>query len=517
MKTTWKENVSKKAAFVTKIVLVACVLYSSACSDGDSPEERDTVPPAEVTDLNGISGDRQVVLNWTDPTDEDFELVEITYAEGENALRVRKGEQTVIIFNLINGTPYVFTFRTVDVNGNRSEGTTTIPYIPLAPDPDDNTPPAEVTNLRATPGNAQIVLNWTEPADGDFNKVEITVLPQGTVTEVGKGGQTAVITGLTNGTEYHFSVKTVDINGNASAGVDLGPVVPEAPAAAAVYMTTRITSEGLMAVYRALGRTPAAGQKVAVKISTGESERSNHLAPGLIRDLVQSLGGDIVECNTAYGGNRARTAMHYQLARDHGYTDIATVVIMDGESTMDIPVHNGRHLDVDRVGARFADYRFHVVLSHFKGHSMAGYGGALKNMSIGYASSAGKSHIHSGGTSWSGFNGAQNDFLESMAEAAKAIVDYAGSGNFIYINVMNRLSVDCDCDSDPAQPTMADIGILASLDPVALDKACLDLVQAAPDGANLRNRISSRNGTLTTTHAAEIGLGSLEYELISID
>ena len=148
---------------------------------------------------------------------------------------------------------------------------------------------------------------------------------------------------------------------------------------------------------------------------------------------------------------------------------------------------------------------------------MAGYGGALKNMSIGYAASSGKSHIHSGGNSWNGFNGDQNSFLESMAEAAKSIVDYAGSGNFIYINVMNNLSVDCDCDANPAAPTMANIGILASLDPVALDKACLDLVENAPDGTDLRARIRARNGTLTTTHAAEIGLGSLEYELVSID
>jgi uncharacterized Fe-S center protein len=148
---------------------------------------------------------------------------------------------------------------------------------------------------------------------------------------------------------------------------------------------------------------------------------------------------------------------------------------------------------------------------------MAGFGGALKNMSIGYASSSGKSNIHSAGTSWTGISGGQNAFLESMAEAAKSIVDYAGNENYIYINVMNRLSVDCDCSANPAQPTMADIGILASLDPVALDKACLDLVDAAPDGADLRNRISRQNGMLTVTHAAETGLGSLEYELVSID
>lgn len=287
-----------------------------------------------------------------------------------------------------------------------------------------------------------------------------------------------------------------------------------------VYMTTDISSDGLMAIYEALGRQPAAGQKVGVKISTGEGTNSNHLRPAFIQALVEAVNGDIIECNTAYGGNRASTAMHYQVARDRGYTDIATVVIMDESSTIDIPVNSGTHLTTrgNRVGALFADYDFHVVLSHFKGHAMAGYGGALKNMSIGYGSTAGKCNIHSAGTSWtSPWGGAQNPFLESMAEAAKSIVDYAGAENYIYINVMNRLSVDCDCSANPAQPTMADIGIFASLDPVALDKACLDLVNAAPDGADLRNRISRQNGTLTVTHAAEIGLGSLEYRIVSID
>lgn len=517
MKTTLQEKMIRKMTAVITVLLVTGLAFVSACSsDNSDSEETDTLPPAEVSNVNGISGDGQVVLSWTDPTDEDLNLVEITSVPGENRLQIEKGEQTAIINNLTNGTAYTFTLRTIDNSGNRSNGVTTQSYTPSALDPSDTTPPAEVTNVSATPGNGLVTLRWTDPSDNDFNKVEISCQPGNIITEIGKGGETAVISGLTNGTEYIFTLKTVDINGNASTGVATGPVIPEAPAAPTVYMTTRISPEGLMAIYRALGRTPAAGQKVAVKISTGENG-SNYLRPALIGDFVQTVGGDIVECNTAYGGNRASTAMHYQLARDHGYNDIATVVIMDENSTMDIPVHNGTHLDVDRVGAHFADYQFHVVLSHFKGHSMAGYGGALKNMSIGYASSSGKSHIHSGGTSWSGFSGSQNDFLESMAEAAKSIVDYAGGENFIYINVMNRLSVDCDCDGHPAEPTMADVGILASLDPVALDKACLDIVENAPDGADLRRRISSRNGTLTTTHAAEIGLGSLEYELVSID
>jgi uncharacterized protein len=387
-----------------------------------------------------------------------------------------------------------------------------------AGDKTESVPPAEVTHLNANSGDKQIILNWIDPADNDFSKVKITYTPGGnTAIEVEKGAQTATITGLSNGTGYSFTIKTVDANHNESIGVteSYTPHVTEVPK---VYMTTRITPEGLLAIYEALGRKPSAGQKVAVKISTGESNLSNHLKPSLIGGLVHTVGGDIVECNTAYGGNRASTAMHYQLAADHGYTAIATVVIMDETGDLAIPVRNGKHLSVDCVGKHFADYQFHVVLSHFKGHAMGGYGGALKNMSIGYGSPAGKCLIHSGGTSKTdAWSGEQNAFLESMAEAAKAIVDYAGSDNFIYINVMNRLSVDCDCDANPAEPTMADVGILASLDPVALDKACLDIVSNAPDGADLRARIARQNGTLTTTHAASIALGSLNYTLIRID
>lgn len=356
----------------------------------------------------------------------------------------------------------------------------------------DTSPPAEVTNLNGILNDGQVILNWIDPADDDFAKVKITYIPGGnTATEVLKGKQTATISGLTNGTEYTFTIKTVDTENNESAGVNSEPYTPFLAETPVVYITTRITAEGLMAIYEALGREPASGQKVAVKISTGESDHSNHLKPDLIKDLVQTVGGDIVECNTAYGGSRASTAMHYQVAADHGYTAIANVVIMDENGVTDIPVRNGRHLTIDRVGAHFPDYQFHVVLSHFKGHAMAGYGGALKNMSIGYGSTAGKCLIHTGGaSSTSPWGGVQNTFLESMAEASKAIVDYAGKDNFIYINVMNRLSVDCDCDANPAEPTMADVGILASLDPVALDKACIDIVNSAPDGADLRTRIA---------------------------
>ena len=250
-----------------------------------------------------------------------------------------------------------------------------------------------------------------------------------------------------------------------------------------------------------------------MKISTGETG-SNYLRPELIGDLVASVHGTIVECNTAYGGQRANTAMHYQVAEDHGYTALAAVDIMDEEGSMTLPVEGGSNLTENYVGSHFANYDYYVVLSHFKGHSMAGYGGAIKNISIGIASSEGKSHIHSGGTGGSMWGGNQDAFLESMAEAGKSVVD-ALDGNILYINVMNRLSVDCDCDGSPAEPDMHDIGILASYDPVTLDQACIDLVYAAEDGGSLVERIESRNGLHTLEHAEAIGLGSRAYELVT--
>ncbi|MDR3343297.1 MAG: DUF362 domain-containing protein [Treponema sp.] len=293
------------------------------------------------------------------------------------------------------------------------------------------------------------------------------------------------------------------------------PAPTETVGGVKVYMTTDISPAGLAAVYEALGLV--ASGKVAVKISTGEPGGHNFLQPALIGDFVKSVDGTIVESNTAYGGRRASTAMHYQVARDHGFTAIAPVVILDENGDVALPVTGGTHLKEDFVGAHFNDYDFHVVLSHFKGHAMGGLGGALKNMSIGYASPKGKTWIHSGGTSATTLWGQdQDNFLRSMAEAAKAVSD-ASSGRILYINVMNRLSVDCDCSSNPAAPEIHDIGILASLDPVALDKACVDLVYAAPDGRSLIERIESRNGSLTITHAARIGLGSLTYELVRLN
>ena len=269
-----------------------------------------------------------------------------------------------------------------------------------------------------------------------------------------------------------------------------------------------------MAVYKALNWIPTGN--VAVKLSTGEPLASNYLDPALIADVVHEVNGTIVECNTAYGGSRANTAMHYQVAEDHGFTAIADVVIMDENGSMTLPVIGGTRLTENYVGAHFADYDSFLVLSHFKGHSMAGYGGAIKNISIGIGSSEGKGHIHSGGTGGSMWGADQNAFLEAMGEAGKSVVD-ALDGQIVYINVMNRLSVDCDCDGNPAEPDMHDIGILASCDPVALDQACVDLVYAAEDGASLIQRIESRNGIHTIEHAAEIGLGSREYTLVNID
>lgn len=302
------------------------------------------------------------------------------------------------------------------------------------------------------------------------------------------------------------------MDGSFSVALDVAPTA-DTPV---VYMTSEITPEGLMAVYAALGRE-AQGENVAVKISTGETG-SNYLRPELIGDFVQAVGGTIVECNTAYGGQRASTAMHYQLAEDHGYTAIADVDIMDENGSMTLPVTGGTVLTENYVGVNLQNYDFLVVLSHFKGHAMAGFGGAIKNLSIGCASSEGKAWIHSGGTGGSMWGGEQDAFLEAMAEAAKSVVDYFGNGErALYINVMNRLSVDCDCDGNPAEPDMHDIGILASLDPVALDQACVDLVYAAEDGGSLIQRIESRNGLHTLEHTQTIGFGSRDYTLVNID
>ncbi len=285
-----------------------------------------------------------------------------------------------------------------------------------------------------------------------------------------------------------------------------------------VYMFKEITPQNLVAVYEALGRE--ATGKVAVKLSTGEPGGHNYLQPSLIKDLVQKVGGTIVECNTAYGGGRADTESHRKAAADHGFTAIAEVDIMDADGEAELPVKDGKHLSKDIVGSHYLDYDFTVILSHFKGHAMGGFGGAVKNMSIGIASSNGKAYIHTAGKVsdpaklWQNLP-EQDDFLESMAEAAKAVADHCGD-RILYISVANNLSVDCDCDSNPADPQMGDIGILASLDPVALDRACTDLVRASEDHGKIHliERMDSRHGMHTLEYAEAIGLGSQNYELV---
>lgn len=281
-------------------------------------------------------------------------------------------------------------------------------------------------------------------------------------------------------------------------------------------MTTEITPEALMRIYEALG-VELEGDNIAVKLSTGEPG-SNYLDPALIGDLVQFVDGTIVECNTAYQGFRSGTAMHYQVAKDHGFMDIADFVIMDEEGSVSIPVEGGTHMTENLVGAHFPEYDGFLVLSHFKGHAMAGFGGAIKNISIGMASQEGKCLIHTDGASHtSPWGGDQDAFLECMAEAGKSVVDNV-DGNILFINVMNRLSIDCDCDGNPSEPDMHDIGILASTDPVALDQACVDLIYLADDdNESFIARMESRNAELVLQHGEEIGLGSRSYILVSID
>lgn len=292
---------------------------------------------------------------------------------------------------------------------------------------------------------------------------------------------------------------------------------------ATVYFTSEITPESLVKIYKALGKE--ATGKVAVKISTGESAQSNHLRPELIASLVHEVNGIIVECNTAYGGNRSNTAAHRRAIEQRGYGDIAEVDIMDEEGYIDLPVTDTKYLKYNRVGGHLSNYNFLINLAHFKGHAMGGFGGVLKNQSIGIATPEGKTLIHTAGRYddpryvFQNPSG-QDAFLESMAAAAQSVHDYF-KGNTIYINVMNNLSVDCDCDGHPSAPQMKDIGILASLDPVALDKACLDLIfnhqsTAGDNSAPLVQRINGRHGAHIVDYAAEIGLGTLSYELVDI-
>lgn len=284
-----------------------------------------------------------------------------------------------------------------------------------------------------------------------------------------------------------------------------------------VYFTKNISPAGLIRAYEALGR-PATGA-TAVKISSGEPGGHYYLDPQLIAPLVQQVHGTIVECNTAYGGPRSRTATHRKVLADHGFTAIAPTDIMDADGELGIPVHGGRHLRQDLVGSHLSNYDFMIDLAHFKGHLMGGFGGVLKNLSIGVASARGKAYIHTAGASGSFLGAAVTDqdaFVESMAEAASAVADRFGE-RILYIDVMNNLSIDCDCDSHPHPPKIADIGILSSLDPVALDQACVDLVYKAPGREDLVRRIEKQHGTVILQHAEELGMGSRQYQLVSLD
>lgn len=304
----------------------------------------------------------------------------------------------------------------------------------------------------------------------------------------------------------------------AAQAADVADV--DTTAVSTVYYIKDITPENLVKIYKALGRK--AEGKVAVKMSTGESNKSHQLDPALIKPLIDELGATIVECNTAYAGNRNTTDAHRKAAEEHGYTAIAEVDIMDAEGDTILPLEGGKHLSYDIVGKNFTDYDFTVVLSHFKGHAMGGFGGALKNVAIGIASSSGKTYIHTAGKTndvdsiWNNI-APQDDFLESMGEACKAVFDYTGD-NILFINVANNLSVDCDCDGNPAAPKMGDLGILASLDPVALDRACVDMVVNSddPGKADLIERMESRHATHLLDYSEQLGLGSQKYKIVEL-
>lgn len=294
-----------------------------------------------------------------------------------------------------------------------------------------------------------------------------------------------------------------------------------------VYFTKEITPESLEKIYKALGVdvTKNGTAKVGVKVSTGEDGAKGYLKADLIGPFVKSLNGTIIECNTAYDGARNTAEDHIKVAEKHGFTSFAPVDIMDAEGEFEIPVKNGKHLKYDLVGKNFANYDSIVNLAHGKGHIMGGFGANLKNQSIGIASRNGKAYIHSAGHTddpdkcWQDKH-EQIDFIESMAEAATAVADYLKENNrlIVYITVMNAISLDCDCDSNQGDPVMDDLGIVASLDPVANDQAFIDMIWASQDkGAKkLQERVDSRLGREILPYAESLGLGSREYELIEV-
>ena len=283
-----------------------------------------------------------------------------------------------------------------------------------------------------------------------------------------------------------------------------------------VYFTRDISPASVLKLYKMLGFEPQG--KVAIKVHSGEVGNQNFLRPEFWRDVIDHVGGTVVECNTAYEGARNTTAKHVKTLKKHGWSDAFPVDILDSEGPdLELPIRGGKIIHKNYVGKNIENYKSMLVLSHFKGHPMGGYGGALKQLSIGVASSFGKAYIHGAGVPDEIWTADHDKFLMSMADSAGSVIDYF-EGRVAYINVMANMSVDCDCCAKAEDPCMSDIGVLASLDPVSIDKACLDLVYASDDTgkAHLIKRIESRNGILTTNSAAELGLGSLEYELIEV-
>lgn len=284
---------------------------------------------------------------------------------------------------------------------------------------------------------------------------------------------------------------------------------------AKVYFTKEITPQAVIRLYEALGvNLPG---KVAVKVHSGEVGNQNFIRPDFMKPMVERVQGTIVECNTAYEGKRNTTKEHWNTMKLHGWTDIAKVDILDEGGDLELPIDGGNVIDKNFVGANMKHYDSLLVLSHFKGHPMGGFGGALKNISIGLASSYGKAYIHGAGVTEDIWTADHDKFLESMADASKSIVEHY-AGKIAFINIMKNMSVDCDCCAVAEDPAIGDIGILASLDPVALDQACLDKVYESDDPGkpHLLERIESRNGVHTVEAAEKIGVGSREYELIEL-
>ena len=283
-----------------------------------------------------------------------------------------------------------------------------------------------------------------------------------------------------------------------------------------VYFSPVITPEKVLELYQLLGKELTG--KIAIKVHSGEQGNQNFIRPDFWKPIVDRVGGTIVECNTAYEGSRNTTARHVATLKKHGWSDYYTVDLLDAAGPdMVLEIPNGKKIKKNFVGKDLANYDGTLVLSHFKGHPMGGFGGALKQLSIGFASSYGKGYIHGVGDPAHFWDREQDDFLTSMADAASSVAKYF-DGNAVYINVMKNLSVDCDCCDVAEDPCMADIGVLISLDPVAIDQACVDLVYASKDPGrdHMVERIESRHGLLTLAAAAELGIGSREYELVEV-